>query len=94
MIFKKEFKMKAFIKIGFFSLVLLFSQNLAAQESIQENNDLLNYYGTELFQWSYDSWGGLNLNYQNQSSKTVFGLKESMQKALASYNDTNQKYLS
>jgi len=82
------------MKIGFFSLVLLFSQNLAAQENVQENNNLLNYYGTELFQWSYDFWGGLNLNYQNQSSKTMFGLKDSMQKALTSYNDTNQKYLS
>lgn len=90
----KETKMKLFIKIGFFALVLFFSQNLAAQENAQENNNLLKYYGTELFQWSYDFWGGLNLNYQNQSSKTMFGLKDSMQKALTSYNDTNQKYLS
>jgi hypothetical protein len=94
MILKKEFQMKTFIKIGFFALALLFSQNLFAQEDIQENNTLLNYYGTELFQWSYDFWGGLNLNYQNQSSKTMFGLKDSMQKALSSYNDTNQKHLS
>jgi len=86
--------MKIFIRIGFFTLVLLFSQNLFAQENIQENNNLLNYYSTELFQWSYDFWGGLNLNYQNQSSKTMFGLKESMQKALALYEDTNKKYLS
>jgi hypothetical protein len=82
------------MKIGVFTLVLLFSQNLFAQENIQENNNLLNYYGTELFQWSYDFWGGLNLNYQNQSSKTMFGLRDSMQKALALYDDTNQKYLS
>jgi hypothetical protein len=92
--FKKEFQMKVFIKIGFFALALLFSQNLIAQENDQENNDLLSYYGTEFFQWSYDFWGGMNLNYQNQSSKTMFGLKESMQKALASYDDTNQKFLS
>jgi len=86
--------MKVYIKTGFFALILLFSQNLAAQENVQENSDLLSYYGTELFQWSYDSWGGLNLNYQNQSSTTMFGLKESMQKALASYDNTYQKYLS
>ena len=86
--------MKVSIKIGFFALALLFSQNLIAQENNQENNDLLKYYGTEFFQWSYDFWGGMNLNYQNQSSKTMFGLKESMQKALASYDNTNQKFLS
>jgi hypothetical protein len=86
--------MKTFVKIGVFVLALLFSQNLIAQETKQEDNDLLRYYGTELFQWSYDFWGGMNLNYQNQSSKTMFGLKESMQKALASYENTNQKFLS
>jgi hypothetical protein len=81
--------MKVFIKIGFLALILLFSQNLFAQE----NNDLVNYYSTELFQWSYDFWGVMNLNYQNQSSKTMYGLKDSMQKALASYDDTNKKFL-
>ena len=89
--------MKVFMKIGICALVLLFSQisqNLAAQENVQENNALLNYYSTELFQWSYDFWAGLSLNYQNQSSTTMFGLKESMQKALALYDDTNQKFLS
>jgi hypothetical protein len=86
--------MKAFVKIGFITLVLLFSQNLTAQENTQDNNNLLNFYGTELFQWSYDNWGGLNLNYQNQSSNTMFGLKDSMQKTLALYDDSNQKYFS
>jgi hypothetical protein len=86
--------MKVFQRIGFLTLVLFFSQNLAAQEDTQENKALLNYYNMELFQWSY-SWGGLSLNYQNQSSNPFFGgLKESMQKALALYDDTNQKYLS
>ena len=89
--------MRGFIKIGFLALVLLFSQNLAAQEQeqdVQENKSLLNYYSTELFQWSYDFWGGFYLNYQNQSSRTIFGLKESMQKPLALYDDSNQKFLS
>ncbi|MDR2953271.1 MAG: hypothetical protein LBU82_08535 [Treponema sp.] len=86
--------MKTFIMAGFFTLALLFSQNLTAQENIQENINLVNFFNAELFQWSYDFWGGLNLNYQNQSSKTMFGLKDSMQKALAEYNDTNQKFLS
>jgi hypothetical protein len=86
--------MKVFMKVGFFALVLLFSQNLVAQESAQENNDFLNYYNTELFQWSYGFWSGLTLNYQNQSSNTTFGLKKSMQNALALYDDTNQKLLS
>jgi hypothetical protein len=38
----------------------------------------LHYYDTELFQWSYSMFGGLTLNFQNQSSITTFGLKESM----------------
>jgi len=86
--------MKVFMKVGFLVLVLLFSHNLVAQESAQENNDFLNYYNTELFQWRYGFWSGLNLNYQNQSSTTVFGINKSMQNALALYDDTNQKLLS
>jgi hypothetical protein len=89
--------MRRFVKIGFLAFVLVFSQNLAAQEQeedVQVNKSLLTYYSTELFQWSYDFWGGLYLNYQNQSSRTMFGLKESMQKPFSLYEDTNQKFLS
>jgi len=88
--------MSRFIKIGFLALtlVLFFSQNLAAQEDVQENKSLLNFYSTELFQWSYDFWGGLYLNYQNQSSRTIFGLRESMQKPFTLYDDTKQKFQS
>ncbi|MDR2901386.1 MAG: hypothetical protein LBV20_07715 [Treponema sp.] len=87
--------MKSFLKVGFFVLVLflLLANNVAAQEKKSQNNDVLSFYGTELFQWSYDAWGGLSLNYQNQSS-TPDGLKDSMEKALASYEETNQKMLS
>jgi hypothetical protein len=54
MVLLKELQMKVFVKIGFFVLALLFSQNLFAQENNRDNNDLLNYYATEFFQWSYD----------------------------------------
>jgi hypothetical protein len=39
-------------------------------------------------------FGGLTLNFQNQSSITTFGLKESMKKVLIEYEDTNQQYRS
>jgi len=84
--------MKVFMKVGFLALVLLFSHNLVAQENTQENNDFLNYYNTELFHWSYSIRGDLNLN--NQSSTTFFGINKSMQNALALYDDTYQKSIS
>jgi hypothetical protein len=37
-------------------------------------------------------FGGLALNFQNQSSTTIFGIKEPMIQALAQYEDTNQLY--
>ena len=89
----KGFGMKLFMKIGLLSCVLFISHNLAAQEEAQKNNALESYYGTELFQWSYNFWNGFNLNYQNQSAATSFRLKDSMQKALSSYDDTNKKLL-
>jgi hypothetical protein len=86
--------MKIFAKMVFLVLVLLSASNLAAQENSQGNKDLLLFYDSELFQWSYDMWGGLTVNYQNQNSGTMFGLKDSMQEALASYEDTNEIFLS
>jgi predicted aldo/keto reductase-like oxidoreductase len=85
--------MKAFSKICFFVvLAILFSGNVAAQEAAQTHNNLLSYYDTELFQWSYSTFGGLTLNYKNQSSITAFGIKEAMKDALVHYEDTNQRY--
>jgi hypothetical protein len=82
--------MKTFFKACL--LTLVFSGNLIAQENKPANSDLLHYYDTELFQWSYSMFGGLTLNFQNQSSITVYGIKEHMKNAILQYEDTNQKY--
>jgi hypothetical protein len=87
-----EDKMKSFLKIGFFMLAVIFSGSLMAQESIQSNSNLLNYYNTELFHWSYNMFGGLSLNLYNQSSSTMFGINNSMKEALQSYPDSSQEY--
>jgi len=84
--------MNRFLKIGFFMLAVIFSENLLAQESIQANSNLLNYYNTELFHWSYNMLGGLSLNLYNQSSSTLFGINNSMKEALQSYPDSSQEY--
>jgi len=84
--------MKLLLKIGFFILAVVFSGNLIAQESIQADSNLPNYYNTELFHWSYNMIGGLSLNLYNQSSSTVFGINKSMRDALQSYTDSGQEY--
>ncbi|MDR3122891.1 MAG: hypothetical protein LBU16_03820 [Treponema sp.] len=86
--------MKIFQKICFLALALLFSGRLAAQEIMQTDNNLLPYYDTELFQWSYSIFGGLTLNYRNQSSIAMYGIKDAMKDALLHYDDTNQRYRS
>lgn len=84
--------MKTSLKTGFLVWAVILSGNVMAQENTQADNNLLHYYDRELFQWDYDFWSGLSLNYQNQNSRTVFGLKDSMKKALALYDDSYQKY--
>ncbi|MDR0644626.1 MAG: hypothetical protein LBG05_06920 [Treponema sp.] len=88
--------MKTSSKICFLALAMIFSGNLAAQEILETktNSNLLSYYDTELFQWSYSMFGGLALNFQNQSSVTMYGIKESMKNAFIQYEDTNQRYRS
>ena len=86
--------MKMFSKICFLAFVMIFSGELVAQETIQQNNNLMSYYDTELFQWSYSMFGGLTLNFQNQSSVTAYGIKESMKNAFIQFEDTNQQYRS
>ena len=54
---------------------LTFSGNLTAQENTQIDSDLPRYYDSELFQWDYSMFGGLKLNFQNQSSVTIYGIK-------------------
>ena len=88
------------IKLVFIiSVVLLtFTQNLTAQNNeseINQNNEnlsLIHYYDSELFHWSYNMYGGLILNYQNQNSGTSFDINETMKNALLSFPDSGQEY--
>ena len=82
------------IKILFSVIILIFSQNLIAQENLNNDNNLLQFYDNELFHWSYEFWGGYTLIYQNQSSSTISGLKDSMEIALSSYDDVNKYFKS
>jgi hypothetical protein len=86
--------MRFVLKIGFLVLAITLSDKLVAQETAQTNNDLLHYYDAELFQWSYSMFGGLTLNFQNQSSVATYGIKDPMKNALIQYEDTNQQYRS
>jgi hypothetical protein len=87
--------MKYFFKICIFvTAAIVFSGNLTAQETAQTNNNLSFYYDAELFQWSYSAFGGLTLNFKNQSSLTTFGIKDAMKNVLGNYEDTNQRYRS
>lgn len=86
--------MKNLFKIGFFVMALIFSGKLTAQENAATNNHLPLYYDAELFQWNFSMFGGLTLNFKNQSSRTTYGIQDSMKKALSQYEDTNQQYRS
>ena len=80
--------------------LLTLTQNLTAQNNesgINQNNEKLNlihYYDSELFHWSYNMYGGLILNYQNQNSGTSFDINETMKNALLSFPDSGQEYKS
>jgi hypothetical protein len=86
--------MKTYLKIGFFILTMIFAGNLAAQEAARTDGNLVQYYDSQLFQWSYSMFGGLSLNFQGQNSVTGFGIKDSMKSALIQYEDANRQYRS
>ncbi|MDR2601620.1 MAG: hypothetical protein LBC53_04115 [Spirochaetaceae bacterium] len=71
---------------------MIFSGKLAAQETIQTNDNLAFYYDAELFQWNYGFFEGLTLNFKNQSSNPMFGINTRMKNALVQYEDSNQQY--
>jgi hypothetical protein len=85
---------KVFFTICFLSLILFLPVNLAAEEQLYEQkyNNLLQYYDTTLFQWDYNMFNGLTLNFQNQNSVVMYGIKNSMKTALLQYEDTSQQY--
>ena len=85
--------MKTFFKACFVVSTVIFSAHVTAQE-VERPSDLLRYYDTELFQWSYGFFTGLTLNYQNQNAITMYGLTNSMKKALSQYKNTEKLYRS
>jgi hypothetical protein len=78
----------------FFALVLAlaFPAVLAAQEKTQQ--DLLRFYDAELFQWNFSVFGGLTLNFQNQSALPAYGIKAPMKEAFLRYPDSAKEYKS
>ncbi|MDR1147987.1 MAG: hypothetical protein LBK66_05085 [Spirochaetaceae bacterium] len=84
--------MKTSSKICFLMWAIIFSGNLAAQESAQANTDLLRYYNTELFRWNYTVLSGVVLEFQNQRAIPAYRINSSMKKALIQYEDTNRQY--
>jgi len=86
--------MKTIFKITVFALAINFCGSLTAQENMEIDNNLGHYYDSELFNWSYSMFGGVSLNYLNQSSSTIYGIHTSMRNALLSYSDSGQEYKS
>jgi hypothetical protein len=83
--------MKSMTKVFFLVVALFCSRILMAEEKAQTNG-LSYFYDAEMFQWNYDLFGGLTLNFHNQSSQAIFGIKDAMKNALAQYDDTRKQY--
>ncbi|MDR1230249.1 MAG: hypothetical protein LBK61_02485 [Spirochaetaceae bacterium] len=71
---------------------LLFPAVLSAEEN--ESSDLLRYYDSELFQWDYNTFSGLTLNFQNQNVSPIYGIAPPMKAALLQYPDSAKEYKS
>jgi hypothetical protein len=86
--------MKVFFTICSLGLILFLPVSLAAEEQVYEqtNSNLSQYYDTALFQWDYNMFNGLTLNFQNQNSAVMYGIKNSMKTALIQNEDTSQQY--
>jgi hypothetical protein len=85
--------MKRMTKIFLLAIALSCSRMLVAEEKAQ-TNDLAYFYDAEMFQWNYSLFGGLTLNFHNQSAMTVYGIKDSMKDALMQYDDSRREYSS
>ena len=84
--------MKVIVKVFVFAFVLFFSSNLYAQEKLQTNAGIVQFYDSELFQWNYNIWNGLTLNYKNQNYGTLFGIPDAMKDAFSLYDDAYKEY--
>ena len=73
-------------------LLLVFVQNTDAQETGHGNINFQQFYDSEMFQWNFNMFGGLTLNYQNQNSSITFGINQAMKNALLQFPDSAQAY--
>lgn len=81
-------------------LFLLVSQNTNAQEiendKTDENLIFLQFYNNEMFNWNFNKFGGLTLNYGNDNWKySTFGVNinnERIKNALLEYPDSAEAY--
>lgn len=73
-------------------LLLVAVNNTYAQEVGHENVNFIQFYNSEMFQWNYNMFGGLTLNYQNQNSGISFGINQAMRNALLQFPDSDQAY--
>jgi len=91
--------MKVMFKVFTLVFVLLFSQNLFAEDDKQVDEDhkqvdteILQYYDSEFFQWNYNIWNGITLNFKEQSSTIFFGIPDVMKNAFSLYEDSSIEY--
>ena len=83
-------KIKTKLTALFLIACLAIPQSLFAQDNSLSFEHI---YDSELFQWNYNMFGGLILNYQNQTSGIFFGLNNhNMREALLSYPDSAREY--
>jgi hypothetical protein len=62
----------------------------AATMNAQGKDSLLSYYDTQTIRISYQSFGGLVLNYQGETYTIAMGLSANMRDVLSGYQDTKQ----
>ena len=58
--------------------------------SLAQQESLLSYYDSELFKVNYQTFGGLVLTFQGQSSSVMFGIPENYRQSLLKYPDSQQ----
>jgi len=61
---------------------------LLAAGAYSEEDKFTSFYDTELIKINYQSYGGLTLTYQGQSSGTMIGISPYIETLLSSYPDS------
>ncbi len=71
-------------------LIMLVPFCIAEENNTSGNNELVNYYESELFQFDYTMFGGMTLNYKNKSFSFQFGIPENLKDILSTYPDSKE----